>query len=81
MEEKEKSVATAMYNYFLETLKGKETFEGKYHFLKPANGYSFLYIEDGKLIVSGGGVETHAINIDNKMDMLLLTFAYYRVFV
>lgn len=75
MEEKEKSVATAMYNYFLETL------EGKHHFLKPANGYSFLYIEDGKLIVSGGGVETHAINIDNKMDMLLLTFAYYRVFV
>lgn len=27
-----KSVATAMYNYFLETLKGKETFEGKHHF-------------------------------------------------
>lgn len=34
MEEKEKSVATAMYNYFLETLKGKETFEGKHHFFE-----------------------------------------------
>lgn len=81
MEEKEKSVATAMYNYFLETLEGKKTFEGKHHFLKPTNGYSFLYAEDGKLIVSGGGVETHAIDINNGKDMLLLTFAYYRVFV
>lgn len=75
MGEKEKSVATAMYNYFLGTL------ESKHHFLKPVNGYSFLYVEDGKLIVSGGGVETHAISIENGMDRLLLTFAYYRVFV
>ena len=67
MEEKEKSVATAMYNYFLETLKGKETFEGKHHFLKPANGYSFLYIEDGKLIVSPDFVIAYPKNLRQRV--------------
>ena len=54
-----------MYNYFLETLEGKETFEGKHYFRKPDDTYSYIYIKDGKLIVSGGDVEMHAIDICN----------------
>lgn len=81
MKEKEKSVATAMYNYFLETLEGKETFEGKHYFRKPDDTYSYIYIKDGKLIVSGGDVEMHAIDIYNVKDRFLLTCAFYRIFV
>lgn len=74
-EEQEKSISKQIYEYFLNTLNDR------HYFRKPDNEFSYLYVENGKLIVCGGIIKKHSIDITLGKDRLLLVIAYYRVFV
>lgn len=73
MKEELKNTLTAMYCLF-------STMNERVYFNNSNNRSSYIYNENGKLTVSGGGVETHTIDINNEKDMSILACAFYSIF-
>lgn len=77
MKETTKNAIFAIYTFFLNSLTGTS----KHYFRKSNGTFSHFYVNNGKLMVAGGGVDTHAVDINNEKDIALLACAFYRIFV
>lgn len=77
MKETTKTAIFAIYTFFLNSLS-----DTRKHYFRKSNGtFSHFYVNNGKLMVAGGGVDTHAVDINNEKDIALLVCAFYRIFV
>lgn len=77
MKETTKNAIFAIYTFFLNSL----TDTCKHYFRKSNGTFSHFYVNNEKLMVAGGGVDTHAVDINNEKDIALLACAFYRIFV
>lgn len=73
MKEELKNALTGMYCLF-------STLNDRVYFKNSNNRYSHLYTEKEKLIVTGGGIDTHAIDINDPKDISILACAFYTTF-
>lgn len=82
MKETTKMLYLHIYTFFLNSLENSPFFMNGKHYFRKSNGtYSHFYADGAKLMVSGGGVETHAVDTNNEKDIALLACAFYRIFV
>jgi hypothetical protein len=82
MKETTKNAIFAIYTFFLNSLENSHCFiNGKHYFRKSNGTFSHFYADGAKLMVCGGGIETHAVNTNDEKDIALLACAFYRIFV
>lgn len=73
MKEDLKNALTGMYNLF-------STLNDRVYFKNSKNTNSHLFTENGKLMVAGGGIDKHAIDINDQKDISILACAFYTIF-
>lgn len=82
MKETTKNAIFAIYTFFSDSLSNKQSvIDSKHYFRKSDKTFSHFYVNNEKLMVAGGGVDTHAVDINNEKDIALLACAFYRIFV